>query len=203
MLNDFRALRSARAGGAAGTGSCITCSVDMGLPHGPGRFVMGIDLGAHLLVCEHQQHRFAQLVLVEHAVQLIAGLPDSVAVIAVHDEDEPLGVLEVVPPQGPDFVLASHIPDCEADVLVLHCLHIEANGHQGQSEGVVRTKGAQASQRALPAASRPTISIRISFLLKSLAKSRLKGSAHASGPCEAEEVCIIIHAKQQQLSPAK
>ena len=53
-------------------------------------------------------------------------------------------------------------------------------GHQGQSEGVVRTKGAQASQRALPAASRPTISIRISFLLKSLAKSRLKVSPMAA-----------------------
>ena len=28
-------------------------------------------------------------------------------------------------PQWSDFVLAAHIPDSEADVLVLHSLHIE------------------------------------------------------------------------------
>lgn len=36
-----------------------------------------------------------------------------------------LGVLEVVPPQGTNLVLATHIPHGEADVLVLHGLHIE------------------------------------------------------------------------------
>lgn len=36
-----------------------------------------------------------------------------------------LGVLEVVPPQGTDLVLATHVPHGEADVLVLHCLYIE------------------------------------------------------------------------------
>lgn len=36
-----------------------------------------------------------------------------------------LGVLEVVPPQGTDLVLATHVPHGEADVLVLHRLHIE------------------------------------------------------------------------------
>ena len=34
--------------------------------------------------------------------------------------------LEVVSPEWSDLVLASNIPDCEADVLVLHCLHIES-----------------------------------------------------------------------------
>lgn len=36
-----------------------------------------------------------------------------------------LGVLEVVPPQGTDLVLATYVPHGEADVLVLHGLHIE------------------------------------------------------------------------------
>lgn len=38
--------------------------------------------------------------LVQHAVQLIPCLANAVAVIAVHNEDQALGVLEVVPPQG-------------------------------------------------------------------------------------------------------
>ena len=37
-----------------------------------------------------------------------------------------LGVLEIVPPQRTDLVLATHIPHREADVLVLHRLHVEA-----------------------------------------------------------------------------
>lgn len=36
-----------------------------------------------------------------------------------------LGVLEVVPPQGTDLVLATHVPHGEANVLVLHRLYIE------------------------------------------------------------------------------
>ena len=34
-------------------------------------------------------------------------------------------------PQGPDLVLTTHVPHCEADVLVLDCLHVEADGGDG------------------------------------------------------------------------
>ena len=37
-----------------------------------------------------------------------------------------LGVLEVVPPEWPDLVLAADIPHGEADVLVFHRLDIKA-----------------------------------------------------------------------------
>lgn len=37
-----------------------------------------------------------------------------------------LGVLEVVPPQGSDLVLATHVPHGKADVLVLHSFYIES-----------------------------------------------------------------------------
>lgn len=36
-----------------------------------------------------------------------------------------LCVLKVVSPEGADLVLTAHIPHSEADVLVLHCLHIK------------------------------------------------------------------------------
>jgi hypothetical protein len=36
-------------------------------------------------------------------VELISGLNNTLSVIAIHNKNEPLGVLEVVPPQGPDL----------------------------------------------------------------------------------------------------
>ena len=79
-----------------------------------------------LLVGEDQQERISQLVLVQHALQLLAGLNDTVTVVAVDDEDDTLSVLEVVPPQRSDLVLSTNIPDRELDVLVLDRLNVEA-----------------------------------------------------------------------------
>ena len=39
--------------------------------------------------------------------------------------------LEIMSPKRSDFVLATHIPDCKTDILVLHCLDIEPNGGNG------------------------------------------------------------------------
>ena len=61
----------------------------------------------------------AQLVLVEHSVELVARLGHTLAVVRVDDEDQALRVLEVVAPQRTDLVLASDIPHGEIDVLVL------------------------------------------------------------------------------------
>ncbi len=56
-------------------------------------------IGKILFVGEAQEHGVAELVLVEHAVKLITGLTDTIAIIAIHDEDQTLGVLEVMPPE--------------------------------------------------------------------------------------------------------
>jgi hypothetical protein len=60
-----------------------------------------------------------------HSLQFILSLSNPLSVIGVHHEYETLGVLEVVPPQGPDLVLAAHVPDSKADVLILYGLHVE------------------------------------------------------------------------------
>lgn len=78
-----------------------------------------------LLVGENQQAGVAQLVLVQHALELLTGLNNTVAIVAVDDKDDTLGVLEVVPPQRTDLVLATDIPHGEGDVLVLHSLDVE------------------------------------------------------------------------------
>lgn len=79
-----------------------------------------------LLVGEDQEVGIAQLVLVQHALQLLPGLNDTIAIVRVDDEDDTLGVLEVVPPQRSNLVLSTDIPHGERDVLVLDRLDVEA-----------------------------------------------------------------------------
>lgn len=67
---------------------------------------------SHLFISEHQQNGLAQFVLVEHAVQLIPCGVDAVSVIRVHDKDQSLCVLVVVPPQRTDLVLPPDVPNC-------------------------------------------------------------------------------------------
>ena len=81
--------------------------------------------GQILLVGEDQEKSVPQLVLVQHALQLLARLDNTIAIVAVNDEDDTLGVLEVMPPQRSDLVLASDIPHGELDVLVLDGLDVE------------------------------------------------------------------------------
>ena len=59
---------------------------DLGGVHGVGQI---------LLVGEDEEEGVAELVLVEHALQLLAGLRDTFPVVGVDDEDDALRVLEV------------------------------------------------------------------------------------------------------------
>ena len=85
--------------------------------------------GQILLVGKDQENGIAELILVKHALKLLAGLNDTVAIVAVDDEDDTLGVLEVVPPQRTNLVLTADIPNGELDVLILDRLHVEAYNH--------------------------------------------------------------------------
>lgn len=84
-----------------------------------------------LLVCKHQNHSIAQFVLVQHVVQLLLCLDDALSVVGIDDKNEPLRVLEVMTPQRADLVLASDVPNGEADIFVLDCLDVEADGWNG------------------------------------------------------------------------
>lgn len=81
--------------------------------------------GKILLVGKDQEDGVAKLILVEHALELFAGLDDTVTIVAIDDEDDTLGVLEVVSPEGTDLVLTTDIPDGELNVLVLDGLDVE------------------------------------------------------------------------------
>jgi len=85
-----------------------------------------------LLVGEDKQKSIPQLVFVEHTLELLTGLDDTVAIVGVDDEDDTLGVLEVMSPERTDLVLSTDIPHGELNVLVLDSLDVEANcGNSG------------------------------------------------------------------------
>lgn len=78
-----------------------------------------------LLVGKDKEESVPQLVLVQHALELLTRLNNTVAIVAVNDEDDTLGVLEVMPPQRTDLVLTADIPHGELNVLVLDGLDVE------------------------------------------------------------------------------
>jgi hypothetical protein len=82
--------------------------------------------GQILLVGEDQKESVPQLVLVQHPLELFTRLDNTIAIVAVNNEDDTLCVLEVMPPQRTDLVLASDIPHGELDVLIFDCLDVEA-----------------------------------------------------------------------------
>jgi hypothetical protein len=129
-----------------------------------------------LLVGEDQEESISEFILVQHSLQLLSGFNNTISVIAVNHEDDTLSVLEVMSPQRSDFVLSTHIPNSELDVLVLYSLNIEADG--GDSGDNLSESGYGKQYPAgwdvqshfnlyrmvvFPAASRPTMRMRISF----------------------------------------
>lgn len=95
---------------------------DLGSVHGIGKI---------LLVGEDEEDGISEFILVQHALKLLTSLDDTVAIVAIDDEDDTLGVLEVVPPQRSDLVLTTDIPHGELNVLVLDGLDVEADGGDG------------------------------------------------------------------------
>jgi hypothetical protein len=81
-----------------------------------------------LFVGKDQEKGISEFILVEHSLQLFTGLDNTVTIIAIDDEDDALGILEVMSPKRSDLVLASNVPDGELDVLVFDSLNIEAYG---------------------------------------------------------------------------
>lgn len=145
-----------------------------------------------MLVGEDQENGIPQLIFVQHALELLSGLDNTIAIVAVDNKDDTLGVLEVMPPQGPDLVLSTNIPDGELDVLIFDRLNVEAcesdqyacrwnfDERSGRVVEIVPIVGMVVTISpsfnlyrivVFPAASKPTIKILISFFPQSRSKS--------------------------------
>lgn len=78
-----------------------------------------------MLVSENKEKSITELIFIQHALQLFAGLDNTVTVVAVDNKDDTLSVLEVMSPEGTDLVLTTDIPHSKLNVLVLDGLDVE------------------------------------------------------------------------------
>lgn len=99
-------------------------------------------VGKILFVGKYEKKGIAELVFVEHALELLSGFRNTLTIIGVNYEDDALGVLEIceecqqcrelgtgistMSPKGSDLVLTADIPNSEADVLVFHGFDIKS-----------------------------------------------------------------------------
>ena len=60
-----------------------------------------------------------------HFGELVLRFSDTFPIVGIYNKYEALGVLEIVPPEGSNFVLTADIPNGETDVFVFHGLNIE------------------------------------------------------------------------------
>ena len=84
-----------------------------------------------MLVCKDQELGLSEVVLIQHPLEFLPGLDNTISVIAIDDKDDALGILEVMSPQRSDFVLPTNIPNGELNVLIFDSLDVEANGGDG------------------------------------------------------------------------
>ena len=89
------------------------------------KYWASIPYGKILFVGKDQEKSITEFIFVQHALEFFAGLDDTISVVRVDNEDDTLGVLEVMPPQRSNLVLPTHVPHSELDVLVLDSLDVE------------------------------------------------------------------------------
>lgn len=66
-----------------------------------------------LLVSKDQEQSIPEFVLVQHPLELLTGLADTLSIIGVDNKDDSLGILEVMAPEGTDLILTTDIPHSE------------------------------------------------------------------------------------------
>lgn len=101
----------------AGSGAS-RLDVPSSIPHGVKPELIRDFGGIHcvwqiLFVGEDEENGISEFVLVQHTIQLLASLTNSLPIVAIDHEDQSLGVGEVVSPERSDLVLTTDVPDSE------------------------------------------------------------------------------------------
>lgn len=63
--------------------------------------------------------------MIENVAEARTGI-NAVTIVRVDHEDQALRVLVIMSPQRSNLILSSDIPNCETNVLILHCFDIES-----------------------------------------------------------------------------
>jgi len=88
-------------------------------------------VGKILFVGEYKQDSISELIFTQHSCKFVSCLANTISIVRINNENQSLGVLEIMSPQWTDFVLTADIPDGEGDVFVLDGFHVEADGGNG------------------------------------------------------------------------
>jgi hypothetical protein len=78
-----------------------------------------------LLVSKDQKNGIPKLILVQHSLQFLPSLNNTIAIVAINHEDDTLSVLEIMSPERSDLILSTNIPYGELNVLVFDSLNVE------------------------------------------------------------------------------
>jgi hypothetical protein len=79
-----------------------------------------------LFVGKNKENCITQLILIQHPVQLISCLHNTISIIAIYHKDQPLCILEVVPPQWPNLFKDCHDINSIIQNALMNCLHQSA-----------------------------------------------------------------------------
>lgn len=93
-----------------------------------------------MLVSKDKEKGIAEFVFVQHALQFFPGLDNTVAIVAVDNEDDTLGILEIMPPERTDLILTTNIPHGELDVPVFDSLDVETYVTRGRCQLACRSR---------------------------------------------------------------
>ena len=80
-----------------------------------------------MLVSEDEKECITKLILIKHPLQFFPSLNNTVAIVAVDDENDTLRVLEIMSPERSDLVLATNVPHGKLDVLIFDSLDVESD----------------------------------------------------------------------------
>ena len=93
-----------------------------------GHFSAAHGLWQVLLVRKDEECGVSEVVLLQKTVELVTRDIDTVAIVGVDDKDDAVRVGIVMTPEGSNLVLATDVPDGEAEVFIVYGLNVEANG---------------------------------------------------------------------------
>lgn len=81
-----------------------------------------------LFVGKDKEDGVSEFILVQHPVELLPRLANSLSIVAIDHKDQSLGVGEIVSPERTDLVLTADVPNREGDVFVFYSFDVEPDG---------------------------------------------------------------------------
>ena len=80
-----------------------------------------------LFVGKNEENGFFQFILIEHSMKFVPGSINTISIVWINNENQPLCILIVVSPQRSNLILTSYIPHGETNILHTRPSHNKSN----------------------------------------------------------------------------